>query len=246
MNTSPTNQRIKLLASSMKLSSFREYDQILREAISHQKSYEDFLLMLLEQEYISRKRNRLQRLKRAAKFPFEKTLEGFDAAKLNHVPQTVIAELASCDFIDRKENIVMIGNPGTGKSHLSIALGLMACSKEYKVYFTTAANLSNRLTEVQSENGLGKFLKSLAKLDLLILDELSYLSFNRSQSELLFQVISERSERGSIIISTNLEFSKWEEFFPDTMLTNALIDRVTFNAHILNMNGESYRLNKSK
>ncbi len=246
MNTSPINQRIKLLASSMKLSSFSEYDQILREALSHQKSYEDFLLMLLEQEFISRKRNRLQRLKKAARFPFEKTLEGFDTAKLKHVPQTVITELASCDFIDRKENIIMIGNPGTGKSHLSIALGLMACSKEYKVYFTTAANLSNRLTEAQSENGLGKLLKSLAKLDLLIFDELSYLSFNRSQSELLFQVVSERSERGSIIISTNLEFSKWEDFFPDTMLTNALIDRVTFNAHILNMNGESYRLNKSK
>ncbi len=139
----------------------------------------------------------------------------------------------------------MIGNPGTGKSHLSIALGILACSKEFRVYFTTAANLSDKLIEAQNDNNLSKIMKSLAKLDLLILDELSYLSFNRGQSELLFQVISERSERGSIIISTNLEFSKWEEFFPDTMLTNALIDRVTFNAHILNMNGESYRLNKS-
>jgi DNA replication protein DnaC len=245
MNLSPTNQRIKLLASSMKLSSFREYDQILREAIGHQKSYEDFLLMLLEQEAISRSTNRLQRLKRAAKFPFEKTLEGFDTSRLQHVPQALITTLASCDFVSKKENIIMIGNPGTGKSHLSIALGLIACSKENKVFFTTAANLSNKLTEAQNDNNLGKLMKSLAKLDLLVLDELSYLSFNRSQSELLFQVISERSERGSIIISTNLEFSKWEEFFPDTMLTNALIDRVTFNAHILNMNGESYRLNKS-
>ena len=229
----------------MKLSSFREYDQILREALSHQKSYEDFLLMLLEQEAISRSLNRLHRLKRSAKFPFEKTLEGFDTSRLKHVPQALVATLASCDFVSKKENIIMIGNPGTGKSHLSIALGLIACSKEYKVYFTTAANLSNKLIEAQNDNHLGKLMKSLAKLDLLILDELSYLSFNRGQSELLFQVISERSERGSIIISTNLEFSKWEEFFPDTMLTNALIDRVTFNAHILNMNGESYRLNKS-
>jgi DNA replication protein DnaC len=229
----------------MKLSSFREYDQILREALSHQKSYEDFLLMLLEQEAISRSLNRLHRLKRAAKFPFEKTLEGFNTSRLKHVSQALVATLASCDFVSKKENIIMIGNPGTGKSHLSISLGLIACSKEYKVYFTTAANLSNKLTEAQNDNHLGKLMKSLAKLDLLILDELSYLSFNRGQSELLFQVISERSERGSIIISTNLEFSKWEEFFPDTMLTNALIDRVTFNAHILNMNGESYRLNKS-
>ena len=246
MNHSPTHQRIKLLSTSMKLASFRDYEQTLREAMSHQKSHEEFLLMLLEQEAVSRRNNRLTRLKKTARFPYEKTLETFEQNRLQHVSSGIIATLSSCDFIPKKENIIMIGNPGTGKTHLSIGLGLKACSKEFRTLFTTAANLSNQLIEAQNNNNLGKLMKSLGKIELLILDELSYLSFNRSQSELLFQVISERSERGSMIISTNLEFSKWEEFFPDTMLTSALIDRVTFNAHILNMNGESYRLNKSK
>lgn len=132
--------------------------------------------------------------------------------------------------------------PELGKTHLSIAIGLKACKNEQRVLFTTAANLSNQLVEAQKDNNLGKLMKNLSRLDLLIVDELSYLSFNKGQSELLFQVISERSERGSLIISTNLKFSKWEDFFPDTMLTNALIDRVTFNATILNTNGKSYQL----
>lgn len=115
-----------------------------------------------------------------------------------------------------------------------------------KVTFITAANLATQLLEAENNHRLGRYLRQLSKVDLLILDELSYLTFNKYQSELLFQVISERSERGSLIISTNLEFSKWEEFFPDTMLTNALIDRVTYKSHILNMNGDSYRLSQSQ
>lgn len=245
MKLSPTNQRIRLLANSMKLASFKEYDNLLREAISSQKTHEEFLLSLLEEEAISRKANRLHRLKRSAKFPFDKTIEEFDHERLKLVDSATIFSLSKCDFIDKNENIIMIGNPGTGKTHLSIAIGLNACKSEKRVLFTTAAMLSNRLIEAEKNLQLGKLMRTIAKLDLLILDELSYLTFNREQSELLFQVISERSERGSLIISTNLEFSKWEEFFPDTMLTNALIDRVTFNAHILNMNGESYRLASS-
>jgi len=245
MNLSPTNQRIRLLANSMKLASFKEYDNLLREAISSQKTHEEFLLSLLEEEAISRKANRLLRLKRSAKFPFDKTIEEFDHERLKLVDPATIFSLSNCDFIDKNENIIMIGNPGTGKTHLSIAIGLNACKSEKRVLFTTAAMLSNRLIEAEKNLQLGKLMRTIANLDLLILDELSYLTFNREQSELLFQVISERSERGSLIISTNLEFSKWEEFFPDTMLTNALIDRVTFNAHILNMNGESYRLASS-
>ena len=114
-----------------------------------------------------------------------------------------------------------------------------------RVLFTTTANLATELIEAESDQRLGKLIKQLSKIDLLILDELSYLSFNKYQLELLFQVISVRSERGSLIISTNLEFSKWEDLFPDTLLTNALIDRVAFNSHILNMNGDSYQLSKS-
>lgn len=201
----------------MKLSSFKDYDKLLRDAISSQKTHEEFLLTLLEEEAISRQNNRLERLKRSAKFPFEKTLECFEYSRLKHVDASIISSLVTCDFIKNNENIIMIGNPGTGKTHLSIAIGLNACKTENKVLFTTAASLSNRLIEAEKNHNLGKLMRNLSKLDLLILDELSYLTFNREQSELLFQVISERSERGSLIITTNLEFSKWEEFFPDTM-----------------------------
>ncbi|VDN47053.1 AAA family ATPase [Petrocella atlantisensis] len=239
------NQQIKLLSKAMKLSSFQSYEQVLRDSKENQQTYEEFLLQLLKVEAGNRKENKLIRLKRQAKFPFEKSLEEFELNRLQHVDSSTIFELASCEFVKKKENIILIGNPGTGKTHLSIALGLKACLNGFKVHFTTAASLATELVEAESEQRLGKFIRQLSRIDLLILDELSYLSFNKYQSELLFQVISERSERGSVVISTNLEFSKWEEFFPDTLLTNALIDRVTFNAHILNMNGDSYRLSKS-
>ncbi|MBN2899070.1 MAG: IS21-like element helper ATPase IstB [Clostridia bacterium] len=239
------NRQIKLLAKAMKLSTFQSYEQVLRDSIDNKQSYEDFLLHLLQTEANSRRENKLLRYKRQARFPFEKSLEEFEMTRLQHVESTVVFELATCGFIKKKENIILIGNPGTGKTHLSIALGLKACLNGLRVLFTTAANLATELTEAESEQRLGKLIKQLSKVDLLILDELSYLSFNKYQSELLFQVISERSERGSLVISTNLEFSRWEELFPDTLLTNALIDRVTFNSHILNMNGDSYRLSKS-
>ncbi|VDN47162.1 AAA family ATPase [Petrocella atlantisensis] len=239
------NQQIKLLSKAMKLSSFQSYEQVLRDSKENQQTYEEFLLQLLKVEAGNRKENKLIRLKRQAKFPFEKSLEEFELNRLQHIDSSTIFELASCEFVKKKENIILIGNPGTGKTHLSIALGLKACLNGFKVHFTTAASLATELVEAESEQRLGKFIRQLSRIDLLILDELSYLSFNKYQSELLFQVISERSERGSVVISTNLEFSKWEEFFPDTLLTNALIDRVTFNAHILNMNGDSYRLSKS-
>ncbi|GAF25283.1 DNA replication protein [Moorella thermoacetica Y72] len=142
----------------------------------------------------------------------------------------------------RKADIVMIGNPGTRKTHLSIALGLKACVHGYSVRFFTAAGLVTKLAEAQDEKRLGRMLKELSRVNLLIVDELSYISLPRQGAELLFQVISERSERGSIIINTNLDFSKWEEIFGDRMLAAALVDRVTFKSHILNMNAESYRL----
>ncbi|SFL37344.1 IstB-like ATP binding protein [Gracilibacillus orientalis] len=156
-------------------------------------------------------------------------------------------ELASCDFINNKQNIVMIGNPRSGKTHTSIGIGMKACQAGYKVKFYTAANLANELAEAQQYNSLSKIEKSLAKIDLLILDELSYLTFNRHQSEMLFQVISERSERASIIVTTNLEFSKWTELFENEIMVASLIDRITFRSHILDMNvDDSFRLIQTK
>ena len=139
-----------------------------------------------------------------------------------------------------------MGSPGMGKTHLSIALGFLACNDGYRVRFCSAPALANELVEAQENPSLSRVQRQLSKVDLLILDDLSYLSFSSLQAELLFQVISDRAERASLIISTNLEFSKWVQFFGDPMLTSALVDRVTHRAHILNMIGESHRLKESR
>ena len=153
-------------------------------------------------------------------------------------PEAFVHELASCDFVSKRQNVVMIGNPGTGKTHLSIALGIKACMQGMNVKFFTAANLSNELIEAQEYKKLLRLEKQLAKADLLIVDELSYLTFNRHQSELLFKVIADRSERQSVIVSTNLKFSDWITMFENTTMVTALIDRLTFRSHVLNMNSE--------
>ena len=170
-------------------------------------------------------------------------MEKFDCSQLNDAVSPVfLNELASCQFISGRQNVVMIGNPGRGKTHLSIALGLKACTQGYNVLFKNAATLSTELCEAKDNYRLGKLERTLSKADLLILDELSYLSFNRHQSELLFKVISDRSEKSSTIVTTNLPFSKWTDFFENTTMVAALIDRLTFRSHILDMNGDSYRL----
>ncbi len=238
-------EQIQLLAKILKVPNLGRYDALLRQNDAS-LSYEQFLLQLMKQEVQSREANRQKRRLRAATFPFSKTLNEFDSARFEHLDTAYVNELASCDFINRRENIIMIGNPGRGKTHLSIALGMKACQQGFHVKFTTAARLANEMTEAKDSRTLTRLIKALTKADLLILDELSYVSFNRHQSELLFQVISERSERGSIITSTNLEFSKWPELFANEMLLTAMIDRLTFKSHVLNMNGDSSRLSRTK
>lgn len=238
----PTKETIKLYAKQLKTPSFIQYEDILRQLESGQ-SYDHFLRDLLKREVLQRQENQQKRKIKAAKFPFPKTLDEFNFNRLQQVSSATIWELASGDFIKNRQNIVMIGNPGAGKTHLSIGLGMKACQAGFTVKFYTAANLAMELSEALQFNRLSKFERNLSKIDLLILDELSYLTFNRHQSELLFQVISERSERASIIVTTNLEFSRWTELFENEIMVSALIDRITFRSHILNMNvDDSYRL----
>lgn len=241
----PEKETIKLYAKQIRTPSFIEYEDIIRQ-LDAEQSYEHFLRDLMKREVAQRQENQQKRKIKAAKFPFPKTLDEFDFNRLENVSNASIWELASCDFIKNRQNIVMIGNPGAGKSHLSIGLGMKACQAGFSVKFYTAANLATELAEALQYNRLSKFEKSLSKIDLLIIDELSYLTFNRHQSELLFQVISERSERGSVIISTNLEFSRWTELFENEIMVAALIDRITFRSHILDMNVKnSYRLQQT-
>ena len=243
MNT--TSEMIRLYARQLKIPTFAEYEEILRQA-DPSADFGTLLLELMKTETASRQENQNKRRLKAAGFPYLKTMDEFDCSQLNDsVSPLFLNELASCQFIRQKQNVVMIGNPGRGKTHLSIALGLKACSQGFNVLFKNAATLSTELCEARDNYRLGKLERTLAKADLLILDELSYLSFNRHQSELLFKVISDRSEKGSTIVTTNLPFSKWTELFENTTMVAALIDRLTFRSHVLDMNGESYRLKSS-
>ena len=243
MNT--TSEMIRLYARQLKIPTFAEYEEILRQA-DPSADFGTLLLELMKTETASRQENQNKRRLKAAGFADLKTLDEFDCSQLNEaVSPLFLNELASCQFIRQRQNVVMIGNPGRGKTHLSIALGLKACSQGFNVLFKNAATLSTELCEARDNYRLGKLERTLAKADLLILDELSYLSFNRHQSELLFKVISDRSEKGSTIVTTNLPFSKWTELFENTTMVAALIDRLTFRSHVLDMNGESYRLKSS-
>lgn len=230
-------QTIELYARQLRTPTFNNYADVIRQ-MGADKSYDDFLIALLKMELDSRMESSRRRKIKAADFPFMKTIDELDFSRFEHVTEAFIHELASCDFISKRQNIVMIGNPGTGKTHLSIALGIKACMNGINVKFYTAANLSNELIEAQEYKKLIKLEKRLAKVELLIIDELSYLTFNRHQSELLFKVIADRSERQSVIVSTNLKFSDWTTMFENTTMVTALVDRLTFRSHVLNMNSE--------
>lgn len=236
---------IKLYARELRMPSFNRYEEVIRQMTAGD-GYEAFLLRMLKEESAERAVTAQKRRLKEACFPLPKTIDEFDCGRLAHVSEATVRELASCDFIKARQNIVMIGDPGSGKTHLAIALGMNACQAGFRVRFYTAVNLAAELAEALQGHRLSKFEAGLRKSDLLIIDELSYLTFNRTQSEMLFQAISERSERASVIITTNLAFSDWTQLFENEMMLAALIDRVTFHAHILNMNhaeGElSYRL----
>ena len=233
---------IRLYAKQLKIPTFADYSEVLRHA-EPSADFATLLLELMKLETQSRQENQNRRRLKAAGFPYLKSLEEFDCTQLNEaVSPMFLQELSSCQFIHNKQNVIMIGNPGRGKTHLAIALGLKACTQGYHVLFKNAATLSTELGEAKDNYHLGKLERTLAKADLLILDELSYLSFNRHQSELLFKVISDRSEQSSTIVTTNLPFSKWTDLFENTTMVAALIDRLTFKSHVLDMNGDSYRL----
>ncbi|MEG6521785.1 IS21-like element helper ATPase IstB [Desulfotomaculum sp. 1211_IL3151] len=243
----PLNETIKLYAKQLRTPSFSRYENIVRQ-LSPGDGYDKFLCELMKLELSQRQEAGQRRRIKKASFPVMKTLDEFNFSRLEHVSEAYIHELASCDFIKNRQNIVMIGTPGSGKTHLSTGLGIKACYAGFNVKFYTAVNLANELAEAVQFHRLSKLEKSLSKVELLIIDELSYLTYNRHQSEMLFQVISERSERASIIVTTNLEFSRWTDLFENEMMVAALIDRITFRSHILNMNMEdsdSYRLEQT-
>ena len=183
---------------------------------------------------------------RAAKFPATKELAPFDFKALPSLNKVLVTELARGEFITRRENIIALGPSGTGKTHLAIGLGLAACQRGMTVGFVTAASLVNQLTEARDEKRLLRLQSALAKVQLLIIDELGYVPLSQTGAELLFEVFSQRYERGSTLVTSNLPFEDWTSVFGSERLTGALLDRLTHHVHILEMNGDSYRLKQSK
>lgn len=223
----------------------REYDKVARESAREGIDHTAYLLRLVELELIDRERRVVERRIRQARFPAVKSLDTFDFVAIPSLNKMLVLELSRCEYILRRDNIIALGNSGTGKTHIGLSLGLAACQKGFSVAFTTAAGLVHQLMEARDERRLLKLQRDLAAVKLLIIDELGYVPFSTAGAELLFEVFSQRYERGSTIVTSNLPFEEWTSVFGAERLTGALLDRLTHHVHILSMNGESYRLTQS-
>ena len=223
----------------------REYDKVARECARDGTDHPRYLLRLIELELIDRERRTIERRIRAARFPAGKSFDTFDFAAIPSLNKMLVLELARSEYILRRENIIALGNSGTGKTHIALALGLAACQKGLTVTFTTAASLVSRLMEARDERRLLKLQRDFAAVKLLIIDELGYVPLSPTGAELLFEVFSQRYERGSTIVTSNLPFEDWTQVLGSERLTGALLDRLTHHVNILTMNGDSYRLKQS-
>jgi len=224
----------------------REYDKVARQCAAESADYPRYLLRLLELELLDRERRATERRIHQARFPVVKSLDTFEFMALPSVNKALVLELARCEFLLRRENVLLLGNSGTGKTHLALALGLAACQKGHRVRFTTAAAMVHELMEAKDEKRLLRFQKQMASYELLIVDELGFVPLSKSGAELLFEVFSQRYERGSTMVTSNLPFQELTDVLGSERLTGALLDRLTHHVHILEMNGESYRLKQSK
>ena len=232
---------------TLKLPTFlRDYDKLARQCAAEGLDHVQFLTRLVERELIDRERRMIERRIKAAKFPASKSLDSFDFKVIPSLNKALTLQLARCEFVDHRQNVIALGPSGTGKSHIALGLGLAACQKGLKVRFTTAAALVHELIEAADERRLQRLQKQLVSQELLIIDELGFVPLSKTGAEMLFEVISQRYERGSIIITSNLPFDEWTEVFGSERLTGAILDRLTHHVHILEMNGESYRLRQSR
>ncbi|MEO1495403.1 MAG: IS21-like element helper ATPase IstB [Pseudomonadota bacterium] len=231
----------------LKLPTFwSEHGKLARQCAAEGNDHVQYLLRLCELELIERERRMIERRIKAAKFPATKSLDSFDFKAIPSLNKMLVMELARCEFVTRRENIIALGPSGTGKTHTCLGLGLAACQKGMRVRFVTAAALVHEMIEAVDERRLQRLQKQLAAQDLLIIDELGFVPLSKTGAELLFEVISQRYERGSIIITSNLPFDEWTEVFGTERLTGAILDRLTHHVHILEMNGDSYRLRQSR
>jgi len=240
--------RIELLLSELKLPSMRRmHEKIAKEVLSAGGDFGSYLHSLLEEEVSERRSRRVQRRMKEARFRQIKTLDELEAKELpKGITMQLLNDLARGEYMDTATNILALGGSGTGKSHVCTALGVAACRQGKRVRFFTAAELVSELEAAQEKHTLHRYLKRFASLDLAIIDELGYLAIGEHGADLLFQALSERHERQSIILNSNLAFEEWGSIFGTERLTVALLDRLTHRAHILEMNGPSYRLKSAR
>lgn len=231
---------------SLRLPTFlREYAQAARQCAEGDEDYEAFLLHLAEREVAQREANAVKRRLKEARFPAEKELSGFDFHATPGVGKKRVLELSKGHWIEQRENIVLLGPSGVGKTHLAIALGRAACRAGKRVRYYTAAGLATAFVEARESRETRRLMASIGKLDLIIVDELGYVPLGDGAPEHLFAFFSECYERTSLIVTTNLPFAEWPQVFGDERLTGALLDRLTHHVHILDIDGESYRLKAS-
>jgi DNA replication protein DnaC len=222
-----------------------EWEKLAREAADRAEAYDAYLLRLTELELAARSANAMAARIRTAGFPVHKEFDTFDFTAIPGLARQKVLELARGEWVEQRMNCCLIGGSGTGKTHVATALGLALCRLGKRVKFVTAAGLVTQLEEAQQQHRLDRALAQLDRLDLLIVDELGYLSFSRAGAELLFQVFADRYERRSLLITSNLPFGEWGQVFQGERMTAALLDRLTHRCHIFEMNGESYRFRES-
>ncbi len=242
----PVAELVKAHLKQLRLPAMaRELERLSREAAASDTSYEQFILRLAEAELATRATNAMEKRIKGAAFPVAKDFDTYDFSAMPSVSKPKLLELALCEWIDHKFNCCFIGSTGTGKTHLATGLGLAACRRGLKVRFFTAAALVSLLEREQKQYTLDRFLRQLDRVELLVCDELGYVSFSRNGVELLFRLLTDRYERSSVLITSNLAFADRAQVFQGERMTAALLDRITHRCHIFEMNGESYRFRES-
>ena len=224
----------------------REHEKQARQCAAENKGHVPYLSRLIELELIGRERRMVERRIKAAKVPAPKSLDSFDFKAIPTLNKVQVLDLARCGWIERRANVIALGPSGTGKTHIALGLGLAACQRGLPVRFITAAALAHELIEARDEKRLLRLQKQMLAPKLLIIDELGFVPLSKTGAELLFELISQRYERSSTLITSNLPFEEWTETFGSERLTGALLDRLTHHVSILEMNGESYRLGQSR
>jgi DNA replication protein DnaC len=242
----PTIELLKTQLRQLRLPTMgREFEKLSRDAAATNQNYVQFLLGLTEAELGTRGANAIANRIKNAEFPVLKDFDTYDFSVLPQLSKPKVLELARGEWIEHKYNCCLVGTPGTGKTHVAVALGQAACRQGLRVRFFTAADLVTQLEKAQKQYTLDRFLGQLARAQLLICDELGYVSLSRGGVELLFRVFAERYERASMLVTSNLPFSDWNQIFQGERMTAALLDRLTHRCHIFEMNGESYRFRES-